>query len=137
MWCKFPIRENPDKPGLEHAAYVLQVSGVPAGGYAALMAYTTSQLLPDPLPVGVRRFDVLEARQLGHKKAFLLYSGRLALVPVNSDYFPHLETPTHGIIGHAPIALRASLKDAAIELTRRRPEAIERLGPLWPGKQPR
>jgi hypothetical protein len=111
------------------AAYALQVNGLPEGGYAALLAYTTSQVLPDPLPVGAQR--------MGHKKPFLLYSGRLALLPVNSDYFPHLETPTRGIIGYAPRALRAALKDTAIDLMRRRPEAIERLGPLWPGKRTR
>jgi len=117
---------------MEHAAYVMAVTDVPAtGGYATLVAYTTSQMQTDPLPLGILRFDQQAAQRMGHKKPFLLNTGRIAYVPLDAAYFPYLSRPDHGVIGHAPKDTRAAITEAAKTFFKR-PEAIERLGPLWP-----
>ncbi len=120
------------QPGLEHAAYIMAVTGIPAtGGYAALVAYTTSQTLPDPLPLGILRFDEQAAKRMGHKKPFLLNPGRIAYVPIDAAYFPYLNRPGHGVIGHASKSTQAAITEATKSFLKR-PEAIERSGPLWP-----
>jgi hypothetical protein len=82
IWCNFPLSEFPDSPGLEHVVYIMGVIRVTAGSYAALVAYTTSQTMQDPLPIGVLRFNKTEAISMGHNRPFLLYSGRLGHLPV-------------------------------------------------------
>ncbi|MGH7213027.1 MAG: hypothetical protein ACREF1_16390 [Acetobacteraceae bacterium] len=42
VWCAFPGREAPLRPGSLHVAYTLAVAAV-TGGYAVMAAYTTSQ----------------------------------------------------------------------------------------------
>jgi hypothetical protein len=80
---------------------------------AVFLAYTTSQPWTGPRPFGLYAFD------------------REAAVPVTVEWFPNLNTASHGTIGRAPEKLRIILESAAKQLFSRRPENIERLGPLW------
>jgi hypothetical protein len=55
----------------------------------------------------------------------------MALLPITSEWFPDLKAADRGIVGRTPERLRLELEKAATDLFRRRPELIERLGPLW------
>jgi len=136
IWSKFPLSVQPDPPSLEHFVYTMGVSGVAGGGYAAVVAYTTSQTLPDPLPLGVLRFEMTEAARMGHNRPFVLHSGRLGHLPAKPNYFPRLDNPSHGVIGRALDSRQMTTAWAAVDLLKRRPEAIEHLGPPTLGKRP-
>jgi hypothetical protein len=60
---------------------------------------------------------------------------RLAYIPVTQEWFPLLDQPGGGIQGRAPNRWERQFKRTAEELLTRRPEIIERLGPLWPPGQ--
>ena len=130
MWCAFPEREAPLRPGPLHVVYTLAVAAV-AGRYAAMVAYTTSQLSGGPLPLGVVAFTAERAAALGQTRAFLLDLRRLAYLPLTSLWFPSLDGLDGGILGRAPKGLRDQLNTTVAELARRRPEMLSRTGPLW------
>jgi hypothetical protein len=96
------------------------------------LAYTTSQPWIGLKPPGIHSVDRETAAGVGQSRPFTLDLRRIAVVPVTVDWFPDLDAPGHGIVGRAPARLRAVYETALIELARRYPQNIERLGPLTP-----
>jgi hypothetical protein len=72
---------------------------------------------------------------MGHGRAFVLELRRMAALPVTVAWFPDLHAADRGFVGRAPERLRVELEAAATDFFRRRPEVIERLGPLWPSRR--
>lgn len=145
VWCAYPEREQPARPGPQHIGLVLAVSGVtPAFGgtgvsaappaYAVMAAYTTSQPWPDPhrLPLGVFPIDAQQAAAMGQQRAFAIDTRRIAFVPLTPVWFPQLAQLGAGKVGAAPKSLFQQVTAAATELATRHKEAMERLGPMWP-----
>ncbi len=134
VWCAFPERENPARPGPVHLAYILAVSvATGTNQVSVLAAYTTSQIWPSSsLPLGVRVFDPHEAAALGQARPFVMDLRRLAYLPLKSAWFPQIDQPGSGIKGRAPKALQRQLIQITAELLDRHKELVERLGPLWP-----
>lgn len=130
VWCAFPEREAPLRPGPLHVAYVLAVAAV-TGGYGVMAAYTTSQAWSGSMPPGVLVFTAEEAARLGQTRAFVLDLRRLAYVPLTAPWFPSLAERGAGVLGRAPKTLRVRVNKLATELALRRPEALARTGPLW------
>jgi len=137
VWCAIPERENPARPGPEHVAYVLRLTGDAEGNQSVIAAYTTSKPWVGALPPGVFQIGRDTAATMGQARAFVIDARRLAIVPLTAQWFPRLDQPRTGILGRAPKALRRQIEAAAIELLRRRPETVERLGPVWnpPGRK--
>ena len=138
VWCAFPQREVPARPGPQHLAYALVVSDPASGTPGALLAaYTTSRPWPANIasPLGVFRFNRQEAATLGQARAFVLDARRIAYVPITPEWFPRLGDPGLGVQGRAPKALQRSIWTVAEDLLTRHAELVERLGPLWPGKR--
>lgn len=130
VWCNFPTRENPADPAATpHATYTMAVTGVPGVGPVALVAYTTSQVPDPPYRQGIMHFGAARAAQMGHNKPFLLNTGRVAALPVNSAYFPFLGQPDNGVIGTAPKTLQEAIARLATDIRTKRPELTETLGP--------
>jgi hypothetical protein len=134
VWSNFPERENPARPGPRHIGYVA-LSTSSDHGSAIFLAYTTSRLWEGPRPFGVHSFDRQAAAAMGQSRSFTLDLRRMALVPATEEWFPDLASANRGIVGHAPERIRAELEVTTKDLARRRPELIERLGPLWPGRR--
>lgn len=137
IWCAFPERENPARPGPLHIGYSLAVSGVAGPTVplpAALVAYTTSRPWPPgtPLPLGVLAFNKAEADRYGQSRAFVMDLRRMAFLPVTPAWFPRLDQPGHGVQGHAPKADQRRFRQIATDLAVRHADVVERLGPLWP-----
>ena len=130
VWCAFPEREAPLRPGPLHVAYVLAVATV-GGGHGVMAAYTTSQPWAGALPPGVIAFDGEEAAGLGQTRAFVLDLRRLAYLPLTATWFPRMGETGAGVLGRAPKALRDRANAIATELAKRRPETLSRGGPLW------
>jgi hypothetical protein len=130
VWCAFPEREAPLRPGPLHVAYTLAVASV-AGGYGVMAVYTTSQPWVGALPQGVIAFDSAEAAGLGQARAFVLDLRRLAYLPLTAAWFPRVAEEGAGVLGRAPKALRDRVNTMATELVKRRPETLSRSGPLW------
>jgi hypothetical protein len=99
------------------------------------LAYTTSQPWSGPKPPGIYAYDRDAAAKMGHDRPFTLDLRRLAAVPVTAEWFPDLTAPHRGVVGQAPEQVRMELEAATKDLFRRRPEIIERLGSLWPGRR--
>jgi hypothetical protein len=78
-------------------------------------------------------FDQPSAAAMGHGRAFTLDLRRMAALRLLPDWFPEIGHAGYGIVGRAPDKLRAELEAVTIDLFRRRPETIERLGSGWPG----
>jgi hypothetical protein len=139
VWCAFPEREDPARPGPgEHIGYVLAVSGVvgPPVAITALVAFTTSQPWTSPTrPPGLFVFDRQAAVALGQGRAFVMDLRRLAAVPVTLEWFPRLDQPGGGVKGHIPKKQQRLYLQVVEDLLTRRPELIERLGPNWPGER--
>jgi len=129
-WCAFPEREAPLRPGPLHVAHTLAVAAV-AGGYGAMVAYTTGQPWAGALPPGVLAFDNEQAAGLGQARAFVLDLRRLAYLPLTATWFPRVGEAGTGVLGRAPRALRDRANAVTAELARRRPETLSRGGPLW------
>jgi hypothetical protein len=127
VWCGFPEREAPLRPGALHVGYTLAVAAV-AGGHDVMVAYTTSQ--PWPLLPGVIAFDSEEAAGLGQARAFVLDLRRLAYLPLTATWFPRVGEAGAGVLGRAPKALRDRVNATVAELPKRRPESPSRRGPL-------
>ncbi len=136
VWCAFPERENPTRPGPLRLGYALAVSGT-TGAPSALIGYTTSQKWPPDVtpPLGVFPFDQEAAANFGQARAFVMDLRRVAFVPVTQAWFPRLDQPGHGIHGHAPKGPQRRFRQAATDLLTRHGEIVQRLGPLWPGGQ--
>ncbi len=117
-------------PGSLYVAYTLAVAAV-AGGYGAMVAYTTSQPWAGPLPPGVLAFDSEQAADLGQARAFVLDLRRLAYLPLTATWFPPVGEPGAGVLGRAPKAVRDRANAVTAELAKRRPEMLRRSGPLW------
>jgi hypothetical protein len=130
VWCAFPEREAPLRPGPIHVAYTLAVAGV-AGGFGVMVAYTTSQSWAGALPQGVIAFDSKAAVSLGQTRAFVLDLRRLAYLPLTASWFPRVGEENAGVLGRAPKALRDRLNVLMTEVETRRPETLSRSGPLW------
>ncbi len=130
VWCAFPEREAPLRPGPLHVAYTLAVAAV-VGGYGVMAAYTTSQPWTGALPQGVIAFDSAEAAGLGQARAFVLDLRRLAYLPFTAVWFPRVAEEGAGVLGRAPKALRDRVNAMATDLVKRRPETLSRSGPLW------
>ena len=130
VWCAFPEREAPLRPGPLHVAYTLAVATVGAG-YGVMTAYTTSQTWAGALPHGVITFDSTEAASLGQARAFVLDLRRLAYLPLTAAWFPRAGEKNLGVLGRAPKLLRDRVNAMATELAKRRPETLNRSGPLW------
>jgi hypothetical protein len=101
---------------------------------SVLAAYTSSRHWSggSTLPLGLFRFDRQEAAALGQSRAFVLDARRLAYMPIDSQWFPHLERPDRGLQGRAPKRMQQTIWKAAEELLTRHAELVEQLGPLWP-----
>ena len=127
-----PERENPTRPGPLHIGCVAAGTGGVSGG-TVFLAYTTSQLwTANVKPLGLYTFDRAEAATMGQPRPFTLDLRRLAIVPATIEWFPQIETPSRGVVGRATQQLREMLEAVAKDILRRRPDIIERLGPLWP-----
>jgi hypothetical protein len=129
VWCAFPERDTPLRPGPPHVAYTLAVAAV-AGGYGVMVAYTTSQPWTGSLPAGVIPFDSAEAANLGQARAFVLDLRRLAYLPITATWFPRISEAGFGVLGRAPKALRDRVNAITTELAKRRPETLSMSGPL-------
>jgi hypothetical protein len=129
VWCAFPEREAPLRPGPLHVAYTVGIGGTPTRPMA-IVAYTTSQAWTGARPPGVVTFSAEEAAQLGQARGFVLDLRRMAYVPLTTTWFPRLEEPGNGVLGRASRALRGRLDAIALELATRRPEVLTKLGPL-------
>ena len=130
VWCAFPERESPLRPGPLHVAYTLAVAAV-AGGHGVMAAYTTSQPWTGPLPQGVVAFDREAAAGLGQARAFVLDLRRLAYLPLTAAWFPRVGEVDAGILRRAPKSLRDRLNAITTEVVKRRHETLSRSGPLW------
>lgn len=118
------------RPGPLHVAYTLAVAAV-AGGYGAMVAYTTSQTWAGALPQGVLAFNSEGAARLGQARPFVLDLRRLAYLPLTATWFPRVEEAGAGVLGRAPRAVRDRVNAIMAELVKRRPETLSRSGPLW------
>ena len=127
VWCRFPNREQPDRPGPKsRVGYVYAVT--PSGQGAAAMLYTTTVPWSDPnLPLGVIPVDSRHAATLG-QKPFTIDARTAAVLPVTAEYFPHLAHADHGIRGQAPIQLVRRI-EAALKDLRDRGVVVEVRGP--------
>ena len=130
VWCAFPEREAPLRPGPLHVAYTLAVAAV-GEGHGVMATYTTSQPWTGALPHGVIAFDGAEAASLGQARAFVLDLRRMAYLPLTTTWFPRAGEEGAGVLGRAPRVLRDRVNAMATELVRRRPESLSRGGPLW------
>jgi len=134
VWSNYPEHENPARPGPRHIGYVALSTSRETEGIVWL-AFTTSQLWTGPKPSGVYSVDRDAAAGMGQPRPFTLDLRGMANVPVTAEWFPDLETPAHGIVGRAPERLRLVYEAAIIELARRHPQNIERLGPRLPDRR--
>ena len=137
VWCAFPQRETPFQPGPRHVGYVARVLGAPSPiGLVALVAYTTSQPWSSATrPPGVFPFNRQDAATFGQARPFVLDLRRLALMPVESAWFPWMDRAGSGIQGRASAYWQQRFNQTVEDFITRRPEIIERLGPLWPPGQ--
>lgn len=65
---------------------------------------------------------------LGQSSAFRIDVRRVAAVPLNSDFFPDLDRPDHGILGRSEHLARAA-ETLLQQIVAETPELVEFLGP--------
>lgn len=131
--CNFPYAEAPTKPGPDaHVCLVLN-----ARDDWAFVIYTTSKI-PTPPRSYHLRVSAEDAKELGQNKAFCFNMTRLAFVPVNYEFFPHLLKPHRGIFGKpASESLLRELNDRIRMENKRRPIRISGRPEIARPKEPK
>ena len=130
VWTNFPTREQPAAPSHDrHIALCLRRFRSADKGYALVAVYTTSRPRGDrPRARGEIEVTAERAVEYGQRNAFRIDVRRVAVLPVDLDFFPDLEKPDHGIQGRSE-----HLADVAERLLRQiigeTPELVEFLGP--------
>ena len=130
VWTNFPTREQPAAPSPDrHIALCLRRFRSADKGYALVAVYTTSRPRGDrPKARGEIDIAAERAAEYGQRSAFRIDVRRVAVLPVDPDFFPDLEKPDHGIKGRSE-----HLADVAERLLRQiigeTPELVEFLGP--------
>lgn len=130
VWCNFPFSESPTSPGpRRHIGYILDIVGRRDRLYVAAALYTTTSSWPSgaPLPLGVIPVRDPKAAQMG-QKPFVIDARRIALMPINSTFFPDLHRPEKGIQGTATETLKRQIEATMVRLVKR-PELLQILGP--------
>jgi hypothetical protein len=77
-------------------------------------------------------FDQRQAATFGQARAFVLDLRRLALLPVTATWFPWQDQADGGVQGRASAYWQQRFNQMVEDFIVRRPEIIERLGPLLP-----
>jgi hypothetical protein len=113
VWCAFPEREAPLRPGPMHVTYTVGIGGTPTLPMA-IVAYTTSQSWTGARPPGVVVLSAAEAAQLGKPGGLCWICDRWRT--------SRSRRPSR--------ALHGRLDAIALELATRRPEVLAKLGPL-------
>jgi len=130
VWTNFPTREEPTLPSSDrHIALCLRRFRSADKGYALVTVYTTSRPRGDrPKARGEIEISADRAVEYGQRSGFRIDVRRVAVLPINPDFFPELEKPGHGIQGSSE-----RLADVAERLFREivteTPELVEFLGP--------
>lgn len=145
VWTNFPFENDPGHPGPgRHAGPVMatfaprdvqRLSSRPASEQGMVVAvYTSSQVrkFGDNLPIGVISVPVDRAQESGNRAAFFIDVRRRAFMPISKEYFPELDTPGFGVVGHADKGLFAEARRQFILVNERHEEQIANLGPLRP-----
>jgi hypothetical protein len=101
--CNFPFREMRGPGPFAHIVLVLGVGRTRSGAFG-LVAYTTTRIAFE----GTRRprqhllVDERRALALGQNKPFVVDASRIARLPLNSDYFPDLQSGNVPSFGRDP-----------------------------------
>ena len=136
VWSNFPYEEDPLKPGPEeHLVYISRLAQLPNGTIVATCVYTTSRPWnrSEKPPIGIIPIGGEFAAQL-EQRPFVIDARRIAYVPINLDFFRHLNTPTHGILKKkAPLRLQEAVLNVMADVSKR-PEYKIELGPYRPIK---
>jgi hypothetical protein len=130
VWCRFPQREQPHKPGSKVRIGYVAITRQAVSGTVVALLYTTTKPLAPPLPLGVIPIDERQARALG-QKPFLIDARSVAVLPVTEEYFPHLARVDRGVQGEASAGLARKIKAMLADL-HRRGVVIEVRGPKRP-----
>jgi hypothetical protein len=124
---------------MEHVAYVADVRQIHGKPHLTVMAiYTTTAAWETGvrLPPGVIPVDA-EIAQKMRQKSFVMDARKVAFVPANPKFFPRLDLPDKGIIHTASRGFHERVQNTLLELARRPPELVVKLGPDAPGASSR
>lgn len=129
IWSHFPKRENPGVPSDErHIALCVRRFRHRTQGYILAAVFTTTRPRGDrPKSKGEIEVSQEQAALFGQQSAFRIDARRMAAMPLNTDFFPDLEEPGHGIKGKSEKLANAAFK-LFQELAAKEPELVELLG---------
>ena len=130
VWCRYPQRERPHKPGSKVRIGYVAITRQAASGLVVALLYTTTRPLSPPLPLGVIPIDERQAQAFG-QNPFLIDARSVAVLPVTEEYFPHLARADRGVQGEASAGLTRKIKAMLADL-HRRGVVIEVRGPKRP-----
>jgi hypothetical protein len=101
VWCMFPFREQPGKPGpVPHIIYVHRTLVGPDGRPFGLVAYTTTTA-EQGRRVGSIAVPEDQSRRMGMNKPFVIVTRRQAVIPYHVSFFHRAKEADRGVAGQA------------------------------------
>ena len=135
VWCQFPFMEEPIRPGpAEHVGYVADIRRIGGNTHLTVMSIYTTTTPWEPgvkLPLGIIPVEPSMAQKM-NQTGFVMDARKVAFIPVNRAFFPHLAEPDKGIIYTAAERFHQLVQNTLVKLAKR-PELVVKLGPDLPG----
>lgn len=130
VWTHFPKREDPEVPSNDrHIALCLRRFRHRDQGYVLAAVFTTTRPRGDrPKARGEIEISAERAVEFGQNTAFRIDVRRIAALPLNSDFFPDIDRPDHGIRGRSEHLARAA-ETLLQQIVTETSELVEFLGP--------
>lgn len=130
IWSHFPKREIPGAPSDQrHIALCLRRLRHRSEGYVLAAVFTTTRPREGrPKAKGEIEVSKEQAAEFGQQSAFRIDVRRIAVMPLNNEFFPDLESPGHGITGRSEHLAKAAVR-LLQEIVLEQPQLVEYLGP--------
>lgn len=127
----FPFSERPEHPGpVRHIALVFDILRDRQNQLYAAAYYTTTAADPGGRRQdGTIKVNEVESMRMGMAKPFTIQIWRLAIMPINKDFFPDIDKPHCGIKGTASPHLMKAATRIFQELQAKHAQ-FETLGPV-------
>jgi hypothetical protein len=129
--CFYPFAERPRVPGpIRHIVYVQTLAKLRDDSLRAVVMFTTtSPRMIEGIPVGLSiAIPPAASVSMGMRNGFTIDIHRMALLPLEADWFPDVNSPGF-VLGHADDHLQRAITKRYDDMRRREPSPALVMGP--------
>ncbi len=128
----FPFAERPTRPGpVRHIVYVQSLARLARDNSLRIMVMftTTSPRMIEGIPAGLSiSIPAASSVAMGMRNGFAIDVHRMALLPLEADWFPDVDDPGF-VLGHANEQLQKAVTKRFDDMRARNPNPVLMMGP--------